>query len=248
MRTNSSTSLHTYARDSRSITYGVLATLPLLALYEILIAYSFYVLGQPVRIMPDVWLKDSLALVGIRSTLALSGAVLVIGAALLFYDRKRHGKTTFRLSFFWGILGESSLYALLSGLLVATAVGRLFAMMAPSDLGFITTFALSLGAGLYEELVFRVMLVGALFALFRHLMKHLQLAYLLAAVLGALAFSAVHYVGALGDAFTLPSFTFRFLMGLLFSVLYLSRGFAVTAWTHALYDVFLLLGVFRLFS
>lgn len=248
MKTKSSSSLHSYARDSRSITYGVLASLPLLVLYEALIAYSFYVLGQPVRIMPDVWLKDTLSLVGIRSTIALSGAVIVIGAALLLYDRKRHGKTTFRASYFWGILGESSLYALLSGLLVATAVGRLFAMMAPSDLGFITTFALSLGAGLYEELVFRVLLVGALFALFRRLMKHLQVAYLLAAVLGALLFSAVHYVGALGDAFTLPSFTFRFLMGLLFSVLYLTRGFAVTAWTHALYDVFLLLGLFRLFS
>lgn len=247
MKTNSS-SLHRYARDSRTLTYAVLATLPLLVLYETLIAYSFYVLGQPVRIMPDVWIKDMLALVGIRSTLSLSLAVVVIGAIFLVYDRRKHGKTPFNARFFWGIVFESSLYALLSGMMVSMAVGRLFAMMAPSDLGFITTFALSIGAGLYEELVFRVLLVGALFALFKQIMKHLKMAYLLSAVLGALAFSAVHYIGAMGDAFTLSSFTFRFLMGLLFSVLYLTRGFAVTAWTHALYNVFLLLGIFRLFS
>jgi hypothetical protein len=35
---------------------------------------------------------------------------------------------------------------------------------------------------------------------------------------------------------------FRTIAGLFFSALYLTRGFGITAWTHALYDVFL---VFR---
>jgi hypothetical protein len=62
-----------------------------------------------------------------------------------------------------------------------------------------------------------------------------------AAVLGALVFSLFHYVGPLGDPFALGSFTFRAVAGLLFSILYLLRGFGITAWTHALYDVFLAL-------
>jgi hypothetical protein len=60
---------------------------------------------------------------------------------------------------------------------------------------------------------------------------------------GALLFSAFHYVGAYGDRWELQSFTFRFVGGLAFSALYLLRGFGITAWTHALYDVFLLLMV-----
>ena len=56
-------------------------------------------------------------------------------------------------------------------------------------------------------------------------------------VLSALIFSAFHYIGPLGDAFTLPSFTFRAIAGLLLSGLYAGRGFGIAAWTHALYDV-----------
>jgi hypothetical protein len=62
-----------------------------------------------------------------------------------------------------------------------------------------------------------------------------------AAVLGALVFSAFHYVGPVGDPFRIGSFTFRAIAGLLFSGLYLLRGFGVTTWSHALYDVFLAL-------
>lgn len=102
---------------------------------------------------------------------------------------------------------------------------------------------LSLGAGLYEELFFRVLLVGGLAAGARTLLGFgRKSAGVFAAVIGALVFSAFHYVGAYGDQFTIQSFTFRALSGLAFSALYLIRGFGITAWTHALYDAFLLLG------
>lgn len=63
----------------------------------------------------------------------------------------------------------------------------------------------------------------------------------LAVVISAVIFSAFHYLGPFGDPFDLQSFTFRMLSGLAFSGLFVLRGFGVTAWTHALYDSFLLL-------
>jgi hypothetical protein len=60
-----------------------------------------------------------------------------------------------------------------------------------------------------------------------------------ATLLGALVFSAFHYIGPYGDVLELRSFAFRAIAGVLFSGLYLVRGFGITAWTHALYDVFL---------
>ena len=62
-----------------------------------------------------------------------------------------------------------------------------------------------------------------------------------ATLLGALVFSAFHYVGPYGDPLELGSFTFRAVAGILFSAMYLLRGLGITAWTHALYDVFLTL-------
>ena len=63
----------------------------------------------------------------------------------------------------------------------------------------------------------------------------------LATLVGALLFSAFHYVGPYAYPLELNSFTFRFLAGLAFSALFMVRGFGIAAWTHALYDVFLVL-------
>ena len=62
-----------------------------------------------------------------------------------------------------------------------------------------------------------------------------------ATILGAAIFSAFHYIGPSGDRLQLYSFVFRMVAGLFFSALYLARGFGITALTHALYDVSLLL-------
>jgi len=105
-----------------------------------------------------------------------------------------------------------------------------------------TMLMLSLGAGIYEELLFRVVLVGLLAWGAKKLLGWRPLvAGIAATVLGAFIFSAFHYIGPFGDRFDVYSFVFRTIAGLFFSGLYLLRGFGITAWTHALYDVFLLL-------
>jgi hypothetical protein len=107
-------------------------------------------------------------------------------------------------------------------------------------LALATQLMISLGAGIYEELLFRVLLVGVLaWAARRLLGRGPGAAGVFATVVGALIFSAFHYVGPYGDRLELASFTFRAIAGVMFSALYLLRGFGITAWTHALYDVFL---------
>jgi hypothetical protein len=100
---------------------------------------------------------------------------------------------------------------------------------------------LSLGAGIYEELLFRVVLVSLFAWVARRVFGWRPLAAGTTATLaGAVVFSAFHYIGPYGDAWELYSFVFRTIAGVFFSALYLTRGFGITAWTHALYDVFLL--------
>ena len=62
----------------------------------------------------------------------------------------------------------------------------------------------------------------------------------MAVIISATIFSAFHYIGPYGDPLRLDSFLFRALGGVAFSVVYLLRGFGITAWTHALYDVLVL--------
>jgi membrane protease YdiL (CAAX protease family) len=102
---------------------------------------------------------------------------------------------------------------------------------------------ISLGAGIYEELLFRVILVSGLAWVATYGFGWGRpRGNLFAVLLGALIFAAFHYIGPYGEPFELASFTFRTVAGLLFSGLYVLRGFGITAWTHALYDVLLAVG------
>ncbi|HEY7769135.1 type II CAAX prenyl endopeptidase Rce1 family protein, partial [Longimicrobium sp.] len=62
-----------------------------------------------------------------------------------------------------------------------------------------------------------------------------------AVIVSAFIFSAFHYIGPYAYPLELGSFTFRLLAGVAFSALYVWRGFGIAAWTHALYDVFLVI-------
>jgi hypothetical protein len=77
-----------------------------------------------------------------------------------------------------------------------------------------------------------------LLLLFTRLLKMTTVnASICATLLAALLFSLFHYVGAAGDRFTLASFIQRTLGGVYFSILFVTRGFGVTAASHALYDI-----------
>ncbi len=150
------------------------------------------------------------------------------------------------------MVAESVVYALAFGMVTSTLTGLLLpalaiigrtASLAVGSVGswsLPTQLMISLGAGIYEELLFRVILVSGLAWIARRVLGwRTATAGLFAVAAGALIFSAFHYIGPYGDRFQLGSFTFRAVAGVLFSGLYLLRGFGITAWTHALYDVFL---------
>lgn len=227
---------------TRTATYSFWAALPLFLLYEVLISVVNQGALTQVRIGAELWLKQVLVNLGGTGLHMLALVVVLIGVGILYYERKKD--IPLRLPYFGWMILESVGYAIVLGFAVGITVGTLFNMMVPQAVehGFWTQFALSLGAGLYEELFFRVLLVGGLFWLLNRLMKNRTRAYIISALVGALLFSWVHYIGSLGDTFTFSSFTFRFLFGLALNALYLIRGFGVAAWTHALYDVLIAIG------
>jgi hypothetical protein len=243
-----------YWKASRAPRYALSFALPLLVLYETMAAILPRAETHGVRNGADVLLKSVFLALGGRRGLIAFGVVLVgAGAALVWRDLRRSG-WRLRAGYFLGMLAESVAYALVFGTVVglltsvvlggipllALVQGTPPATTAVGRLGLPTQLMISLGAGLYEELLFRVLLVAALARLGRGGFGwSAGAAGAFATLVGALVFSAFHYVGPYGDPFELGSFTFRAIAGVLFSALYLLRGFGITAWTHALYDVFL---------
>jgi len=241
-----------YLAVTRTSTYGFLAALPLFVFYEIGVLIANGGSGPvQIRVGADVWLKTLLASVGLGGWAALGAVVMLIGGGIVYAERRR--RPPFVPAYFGGIVAESLVYALVLAALVGGVVGALFgrvlwpgAMMqmgVPGGYGM--QLALSIGAGLYEELVFRVLLVGGLTWLLRRAGgMPAGRALVAAALIGAVIFSAVHHLGPYGEPFTLSAFTFRFLFGLALNGVFLVRGFALAAWTHALYDVLVVSGWF----
>jgi hypothetical protein len=174
----------------------------------------------------------------------------------------------FRFGKFVQIALEGAVYAVVMRIGANFIVGRLpmltlglgtraQTIAATSPLGSdpLTGFVMSLGAGFYEELAFRVVLFGLgakllVLLLARERMSLVEQGPRLTfrafvimtiwAFVSAAIFSGVHYVGALGDNFQLGSFVFRFVLGLALTLIFVLRGFAAAVWTHALYDAWVL--------
>ena len=244
--TTTATAPARYWQLSQTPRYSLLFALPLFIGYEVL---QLAVSGGPggdIRNGADVILQSLFAdLMGRRGPMVFEIALIVLGLVLVAHDMRRHGRHLSRMVFL-GMSLETLALAILCGVLVGGITSHLFGAMGLA-IGQIertplpVRLMLSLGAGLYEELLFRVILVGALaWGGHRILGWSARLSGIVAVTVGALAFSAIHYVGTYGDQLTLYSFVYRALAGVFFSALYLLRGFGITAWTHALYDVFVL--------
>jgi len=94
-----------------------------------------------------------------------------------------------------------------------------------------------LGAGIYEELLFRLLLYSGLFWLVQQSVPSRLTSAGVAAVLSALVFAAAHHLGPSGEPLDQRVFLFRTLAGLYFVALYQLRGFGIAVGTHACYDL-----------
>lgn len=239
-----------YLVASRSPRYSILFALPLLLAYEGLALFLPVRETQGVRNGAEVILRSLFdAAVGGWGAAAFGAVMLGVAALLVVKDIRANGAPR-RGSVYAMMLLESlilaAVFAVTASLLTQRVLGALHLSVAAAPaiaaIDTPTRLMVSLGAGIFEELLFRVVLVSALVALSRIILGFgPQVSAAIAVVLSALIFSAFHYIGPFGDAFALPSFLFRTIGGLLFSAIYVLRGFGIVAWTHALYDVGLLL-------
>lgn len=163
-------------------------------------------------------------------------------------------KNTFDPRLFLPVLLESAIYALTMGSLICFVMvdvlhvdPKLFigvplaAGPSPEHAEPFAKVILAFGAGVHEELVFRLLMVGGGVWLFwRALGMPRWLAIALAFAVSSVLFSLAHHVIG-GEPFRVGAFVYRLLCGLFFATLFQTRGFAVAVYTHALYDIYVLI-------
>jgi len=210
----------------------------------VFVAYHLGVVFLPVRNAADIVTRELTSLAE-NSLWEYLGLTLGIGAAfagVLLMLGRGHNLRASRFVFV-GI--EGVVYAIAMRLAGQYVVSQLSLGTGVPD-GRFSALVMSLGAGFYEEIAFRVGLFGLGLRLLLGLLGTLPrpkraLVSVGWALTTSLVFSAWHYVGDLGEPFELRSFVFRAVCGLTFTLIYAFRGFAPSVWTHTIYDAWVLI-------
>ena len=230
--------MNNYLLFSRSKYYSVVSALPLLVVYEILVilTQSRY---WSIRNAADMWIRTFLMAFELR---AQHLTIVMIGIAILLIPISKiySPGVKLKVKFFIVMLGESFCYSIILGGLLHSILRLGGLVVGSPGVGPLQNFALSLGAGLFEEIVFRVILLNLLFFLLGWVFKSKVLNAVISVLAASFLFSLSHYVGSMADSWELYSFMFRWIAGMIFTILYFIRGFAITAYTHALYDIWVL--------
>lgn len=228
---------------------SLLFVAPLLVIYE---AGVLWLGVDAMRNGADVWLRRTLDALGFSQYFLLPA---LLCSVLLGWHHVRRDPWKVPGSVLGGMLLES---LLLAGLLLSfahvvvswgsprsAALGIPLATRSAPVTGQLVAY---LGAGIYEELLFRLLLVPIAVGASTRMFRERSVAIGVAIVATSVLFAAAHYeftfevagyalLSNHGDAFAWTSFAFRFFAGLFFSLLFVTRGFGITAGAHALYDI-----------
>ncbi|MGE0606963.1 MAG: CPBP family intramembrane glutamic endopeptidase [Pirellulales bacterium] len=217
-----------YWIESRGPLASLLFVAPLLLLYE-----AGVLLAGPGTLhnAPELWLRGLLNAVGLGQYFLLPA--LMVGG-LLAWQYFSGQPWRVRRAVLLGMCVESLAWAV-----ALWGLGRLQARLlaAGTGEGLFERLLLSVGAGFYEETLFRLLLLPITAAALQSCRIPREKSFWLAALGTSLVFSAMHYIGPHGDTLALSSFVFRLMAGLFFAGLFVYRGFGIVVGAHAMYDV-----------
>ena len=204
----------------------------LVFLLPLLVFYEVASLMQPERVLAFDLLRQFFELFGHVGMWAPGVGVIVILLAT-------HAASGDRWKIHWGRAGlmyvEAALLAIpLLALNWAIPLGSASA----SSSGMVERLALGIGAGVYEELVFRLVFISIAVMIGVDLLRLARAPVAVAAILlSSLAFAAHHHQPIGVEPFHLIRFVFRTVAGVYLAVVFWYRGYGSAAGCHAAYNV-----------
>ena len=228
-----------YLSKSRTSFYSFLFTLPLFFLYEVNILFLSWDDILVVRNGADFLMRNILESFDIYGLYGL-GLVFFLGLLVTYiFFIKEDQQQEVNVNFLFIMLAESMLWSVVLYFLLFKFMVLL---MNPVGKTILQQVTLAIGAGIYEEFLFRVLLIAGLSGILGFVfMWDKTFKNIIAVVLSGGIFSAFHFMGEYGDFFSMELFLIRFFAGLILGVLYMYRGFGITAYTHSIYDLIVLI-------
>lgn len=218
-------SIKLYIKDTKTPVYSFIAILPLIILYDVLIIWT-----RPNYVArAGVWVDNLLSLMRINTII---GKVVFASLAFLIFGliSIKGNNVKIKVEYFPIMLIESIIYAYF----FANAVFFIRRSFLLSVFSSQDGLVLSIGAGFYEELVFRLLPIMLLKLFVKDGDKNI-LYLLLVIIITSVLFSVFHYIGP--ESYTYESFIFRFISSIILFIIFLTRGFGIAVYTHTIYDL-----------
>ena len=228
-----------YSELSKQPLYMLVFLFPLIIFYEIALYSTGSSSGNQIQIKAHDHLVRFFEKFDMPPTqgLWLGGIAIITTLFIWHLFTNNRWKIKFRVI---GLMALESILFAIPLLLFGTVLGGYIAVATPSEitsLGIFDKVAISIGAGLYEELLFRMIIIAGVHTVVCNFFKRSELVGLAIGIFtSALLFALYHDLPNAGSLSALVLFFF-FTAGLYLGFLYVIRGFGIAAATHASYDV-----------
>ena len=224
-----------YFKQSKSPFYSFIFILPLFIIYELGISAISSKDLPTIRNGADVLLRKMLALLGISGIYGIALLLLISIMVAFFINKDRFKELKIKKNYFIIMIFESIFWSII--LFVILVQGQLLLGKGTGKL-LIQQIILSIGSGIFEEFIFRVILVSGL-ALIVGLFVKKQYLYrmLISIIIAAVIFSAFHFIGEYADSPRISLFILRLSAGIILGYIYILRGFGIAAYSHSFYNL-----------
>lgn len=262
-----------YARTARPI-YGLWFILPFIILYEVLVLMvNPQLLSAPASnirgaVVSFVWVQNFLQSLGMTTKNAWLFAPAVVIFTLLMLQMTCRESWKVKLTDFLIMAGECIALAIplivlalvlnrgpkpqpaagvFNEITVCNSITPLQTNQAdtsPHHRNVKMDILTGIGAGIYEELIFRLVLISISMTFFELILGMPKLNSIIASVIiSSVLFSLHHHYVFLNgqfassEVFRILPFAFRTIAGVFFAIIFAVRGFGIAAGTHAFYDI-----------
>ena len=224
-----------YFKQSKSPFYSFIFILPLFLIYEFGISAISSKDLPTIRNGADVLLRRILATVGIGGVYGMA-LMLLFGIVIAYFINKgKFKELRIRSNYFLIMIFESIIWSMV--LFAILFKGQLLLAKGTAKL-LLQQIVLSIGSGIFEEFVFRVVLVSGLALIIGlFIKKRYWYKMLISIVIAAVIFSAFHFIGEYADTPITSLFILRLSAGIILGYIYILRGFGIAAYSHSFYNL-----------
>lgn len=227
--------LSNYFKQTSSPFYSFIFILPLFIIYELGI---FLISSQDLPIIrngADVLLRKLLETIGLSGVYGM-GLLLFIGIVIAYLiNKSKFKKLSINNNYFLIMIFESLFWSVI--LFIILSQGQLLLGKGTAKL-LMQQIVLSIGSGIFEEFVFRVILVSGIALIVGLFIKKKYIYKMsISIIIAAVIFSVFHFIGEYADTPKISIFLLRLVAGIILGYIYIYRGFGIAAYSHSFYNL-----------